>query len=664
MKLSTKIALCVGVVIVVIALGLGILASYFSGNALISKVESNLMQVGSEGSKYLDLSVSSKIQILQEVANKEGVKSMDWNTQKAALKDDVERLGYLDIAVLQLSGDASYVLSGDKSNLGDRAYVAKALKGKGSVSDVLISKVTGEAVLMYAVPIINEGKVVGALVGRTDGNSLNEFTSNIKHSDNDYAFVIGKDSTFYAYPEKENVLKQVNILKDGEKGGTYSDIANQIKKVGLEKQSTIEYTLNGIKHITAITPIKSTGWVLCTTIQKQEVTDVVNNLKFYIILFSLIFIVFGIIVSFILSRSITKPIVSVSNKLNDLAAYDFTSHNKEITKYSGRKDEVGLITRSLNSMQDNLLNLIRSISVISDKVAHSSNEVNAATQQIVAMADQTSASVDEIAKGAYEQAKDTEEGSNHMNRLSEIMLEDSKNRDLLNDTANNVDKLKDEGNSIVEDLMEKTRITNDATSQINKVIAETQQSSQKIQVASHMIEKISQQTNLLALNASIEAARAGEAGRGFAVVAEEIGKLADQSNSFTRQINNDIKELAQKIDFAVKTIKEVDKIINSQTLIVGKTKEKFDGIASSLAQIKLVIVSLNSSGNDIENRKNEMINILGNLSAVSEENAAATEETLATVETQTTSMAQIADTSKELADLAKDIQTNLNKFKY
>ncbi len=664
MRLSTKIALYVGSLIVVISLGLGILASYLSGQELQDKVESNLMQLGSEDSKYIDSNVASKIQILQEVANKAEVRSMDWNTQKAALKEDVERLGYLDMAILQPSGEANYVLSGEKSNLGDREYIVKALKGEGCVSNVLISKVTNSAVLMYAVPITNDGKVVGALVGRTDGNSLNDFTNKIKYSKNDYAFIIGKDSTFYAYPKKEYVLEQINILKEGEKGSIYTDFANQIKKIDFEKQSTIEYSFEGITYITAVTPIKSTGWLLCTTVQKKEVVDSINKLVNYIIFFCLVFIVLGIITAIFLGLSITKPIVTISSKLNDLAAYDFTTYNKELKKHESRKDEVGLITRSLQSTQDNLVNLIKSISEISDKVANSSNEVDKATQNIVTMAEQTAISVDEIAKGAYEQAKDTEQGSSYMNSLSEIMIEDSKNRDLLNETANNADKMKDEGTRIVEDLEDKNRITNNATTEINKVISETQQSSKKIQVASQMIEQISQQTNLLALNASIEAARAGEAGRGFAVVADEIGKLAVQSNSFTHQINNDIKELTQKINFAVETIEEVDKTINDQTIIVGQTKDKFDGIADALGQMRQVILSLNSSGNEIENRKNEMIHILGNLSAISEENAAATEETLATVESQTSSMAQIADASKELAVLAKDIQTNLNKFKF
>lgn len=664
MKLSTKIVLYVGISIIIIVLGLGGLASYISSQELLDRVEADLMQLGNEDSKLIDLEVRSKIQILQEVANKAEVKSMNWNTQKAALKEDVERLGYLDLAILQPSGEANYVISGDKSNLGDREYAAKALKGEGNVSDVQISKLTSKAELMYAVPITNDGKVIGALVGRTDGNSLSDFTNKIKYSENDYAFIIGKDSTFYAYPKKEYVLEQINILEEGEKGGIYTDFANQIKKIDLEKQSTIEYSFIGIKYITTLTPIKSTGWLLCTTVNKQVIFDSLIKLTSYIFIISLVFIVLGIIISLFLSLSITKPIVKISNKLNDLAAYDFTTYNNEIEIHINRKDEIGLITRSLKVTQDNLVNLIRSISESSDKVANSSNEVNKTTQNIVAMAEQTAVSVDEIAKGAYEQAKDTEQGSSYMNSLSEIIIEDSKNRDLLNETANNVDKMKDEGTRTVEDLQDKNLITINATTEINKVISETQQSSEKIKLASQMIEQISQQTNLLSLNASIEAARAGEAGKGFAVVADEIGKLADQSNRFTHQINNDIKDLTQKINFAVETIEEMSKTIHDQTNIVGQTKDKFDGIANALGQMRQVILALNSSGKEIEDRKNEMINILANLSAISEENAAATEETLATVESQHTSMGQIADESKELAVLAKDIQTNLSKFKF
>lgn len=663
MKLSVKIAIYVGTLIVVIALGLGILTSFFSSEALYNKVESNLVQLGNEEAKYIDFKIVSKIQILQEVANGSEVTGMEWDRQKNALKDTVERLGYLDLAVVLPSGDASYVLSGDKSNLGDRDYVKKALSGQGSVSNVLISKVTGEAVLMYAVPIYKGSKVVGALVGRTDGNSLNTFTNEIKYGDHDMAFILGKDSTFYSYPEKDFVLKQINIFKSAESDSSLADLAGQLKKAGLEKQSAIEYSFKGTKYIAQLTPVKSTGWILCTAVERQEVTDSVNSLVIAIIVASLIFVLIGIVSSTLLSVSISRPVVMVSRKLNELANYDFAGKNEALIKYSGRRDEIGQINKSLLTMENNLLSLIKRIREISNRVAASSGEVNQATHSIVQVSEQTSVSINEIARGAYEQARDTEQGSSYMYNLSDFIISDNKNRELLNETAVNADKLKEEGLSTVNLLMEKTKITNIATNEIQKVIAETQESSQKIQIASQMIEKITQQTNLLALNASIEAARAGEAGRGFAVVAEEIGKLAEQSTSFTQQINNVIKELTQKIEFTVRTISEVDRTISAQTDMVGETKEKFDGIAEAVSKMRSVIDALSTSGKEMEGKKDEMIQILGNLSAISEENAAATQETLATVETQTSSISKIADISSELAELAGEIKENISRFK-
>ncbi len=664
MKLSAKIGMFVTLLIVIIALGLGVFSAYLSKNAIMQEAESNLIQIGKEASMYIDLSITSRLKTLQEVANRDEIRSMQWDTQRIALSDDVERLGYMDLGIVQPSGDTNYVSTGEKANLLDRDYVAKALRGEGCVSNVIISKVTGKAVLMYAAPIMRDGSVVGVLIGRTDGNSLNDFTDDLKYGKNDSAFIIGKDFTYYSYPDREYVLKQINILKEGEKNTKFSDLAKNIRNIVLEKQTSINYTFEGKDYIAVVTPIKSTGWLICNTIDKSEVYTSVNILAVKTLLASVVFIILGFIVTLLLTKKITKPISTVSKKLNDIAAYNFTTYNEDIEKIKNKKDEIGQIKKAVNEMQSNLLNLIKGILDISDRVSNSSDEIKVATEHIVAMANQTSISVGEMAKGASEQAKDTEIGSNYMNGLSEIILEDSKNRDVLNNAATNANKIKDEGNCIVEKLMEKTSITNVAINEINNVIVETQMSSKKIQDASKMIEQIAEQTNLLALNASIEAARAGEAGRGFAVVAGEIGKLAEQSNSFTRQINNDISDLAANIDFAVKTIEEMDSTINIQSQIVGQTKEKFDGIALSLEQIKSAILSLNTSGNDIENRRDEMIRILGNLSAISEENAAATEETLATVESQNSSITQIADACAELSELAKGIHTNIVKFKF
>src|SRR5690554_5872874 len=135
-----------------------------------------------------------------------------------------------------------------------------------------------------------------------------------------------------------------------------------------------------------------------------------------------------------------------------------------------------------------------------------------------------------------------------------------------------------------------------------------------------MIESIAEQTNLLALNAAIKAARAGEAGRGFAVVADEIRKLAEESSRFTSDIKGIITELKTKSQLAVETMDDVKVIVGDQGESVKETESKFEGIAAATDQVRIVTEKLNSSAELMKENKDRIIDLVQNLSAISEEN--------------------------------------------
>lgn len=110
------------------------------------------------------------------------------------------------------------------------------------------------------------------------------------------------------------------------------------------------------------------------------------------------------------------------------------------------------------------------------------------------------------------------------------------------------------------------------------------------------------------------------------------------------------------------TMKEIGKIVSEQSNSVAETNVKYEGIAVAIEKMNQLIAAIHQSGQEMQYGKEHIIDIMQNLSAISEENAAGTEEGLAAVEQQTVSMEDIAKASEELTSLAIDLQNLVVKF--
>ncbi len=665
LNLAKRITLLVAILILVVSVGLGLTSEINSSKALISQTEDALLELSEEGVKHIEADIEKELGILQELANRDRTKSMDWGTQSLSLKPDIERLGYLDMAVVTPNGQAKYILSGETAELGDRDYIQKAFEGEANVSDVIISKVTNEPVVMYAAPIKQGSRIVGVLVGRRDGTVLSDIVDTMGFGENGFAFILGEDGTTYAHRNREDVLNQVNALKDIETDGELKNLGLAIQEIGIGNKGVTNYKIAGNKGYIGVAPMPSTGWIVGVGAYEEDILGVLNKLKIATLIGIVIFMALGIIVAMFLGKSISAPIVELTGIIERFSNYDISiDGNSKAMGYIKRKDEIGRISNALLVMNKNLVNLVKDISDSAQQVASSSEELTATSQQSATAADEVAKVIEEIANGASDQAQDTEEGAMHIEELGQIIVKNQQELQDVNNAADEINVLKDEGIEILQELVVKTNTSGEAAMEIYDIISNTNESAEKIEEASQMIKSIAEQTNLLALNAAIEAARAGEAGRGFSVVAEEIRKLAEESNKFTVEIAEIIQELIEKTDIAVSTMGKVRDTVNSQTESVEMTKERFDGIANAIDGMGDLVVRINKSGHEMEVKKDEIISVIQALSAISEENAAGTEEASASVEEQTSSMEEIANASEALANLANEMQEIVSKFAY
>lgn len=315
-------------------------------------------------------------------------------------------------------------------------------------------------------------------------------------------------------------------------------------------------------------------------------------------------------------------------------------------------------------MIKNLNNIISEISVSARQLTSTSEEWMSNSQQSANASEEIAKTVGEIAESASAQARETEDGVAKINELAQnidVVLYAS---DILSSEAVKAEELKNEGAEIVKDLTTNTKQSIDAIKTIYRAIIDCNNNMARIGTVADTISSIAEQTNLLALNASIEAARAGEAGKGFAVVAKETGKLAEQTSSFTKDITQLIKVIQLDANNMVKLMEKVNGMIEAQTQSVIHTEEIFRSLANAIQNINESIEKLFNAGKKMSVKKDEIIGVIQNLSAIAQQNAAGTEEVSATVEEQTAFMEELASSAQYLSQLAQGLMELINKFKY
>ncbi len=336
-----------------------------------------------------------------------------------------------------------------------------------------------------------------------------------------------------------------------------------------------------------------------------------------------------------------------------------TVHEKELRV----RDEVGDIDRAIANLQKRLSDIVSDIHEMCKNVNSASQSLSGHAEMSSSHLSQIDTAVNEIAQGAGTQAEETQETTENVIVMGDMI---EKNNSQIENLNVNAEEMTKAGDSAIDTLKELEAINGKTKNAIDVIYEQTNttnESAMKIREAINLITDIAEETNLLSLNASIEAARAGEQGRGFAVVAGQIQKLAEQSNESARKIEAIVASLIEDSDKAVETMNEVRQIMEEQSEKVDKTSSMFRQLKTGIDQSVNAVDVIAESTREIDKTRVSVVDSCQSLTSIAEENAASTEETSAAVSELTGLMEKITSDSRSLKQIAEDLYEEFQFFK-
>lgn len=505
------------------------------------------------------------------------------------------------------------------------------------------------------------GRQVENLLGQ--GGSLDSgilehilMNANLEGVESSYTYIVDSEGNMLYHPNKDKIGKSVeNVIVKS----YIQDLKSGIK----HDTGVVEYDYNGSIKYAACYTDENGRFILVVSADDDDVLRDSASLIVKVTAISLLIGMAAIVVVFIFIRKIVAPLSYATNAVEELAALDFRVKNEQQERrFAGLRDEVGNIMRAVLKLRGELTAVVTELKNQSGNLFEQSDSLSKSASDTMNNMKDTDRAVDEMANGATMLAQETQSASENVIEIGNMIDKVNDNTEELAKDADNMKELGENAENILRQLIagQKEMVThigvvNDKTHEANKAAG-------KISEVVNLITEIASQTNLLSLNASIEAARAGEAGRGFAVVAENIKQLAEQTTSSAADIQDIIHDLEQKSGETVEKTEAVNNIVNKQSEDMKQTADILNQVITGITGLIDKIDSIAVSVANMDKSKENVVDVIGNLSSVSQENAASTEETSASTTMAMETAKKIADEAVKLKDIAQELEDRMKQF--
>ena len=185
-------------------------------------------------------------------------------------KSGETRFTYL--AVADADGRVYYKGQKKESNVAGSTYFKKVMEGKPSVESAA-QEGTGEQEIVTAVPIIRDGRPIGAVLGRYAMAEMEELIYSDYLDGNAYVYIVDSEGRFLVKDKKDRDMKEdFNDFADSVKTSISVKEMADIKADMLEgKNDTLTYRMRGKSYLLNYTKIGVNDWYFINTIPAEVI---------------------------------------------------------------------------------------------------------------------------------------------------------------------------------------------------------------------------------------------------------------------------------------------------------------------------------------------------------------------------------------------------------